>query len=147
MNKISKVAAVAAISLLAGGMTFARGLNNANGRQSGRQFSNATYPYCYEMNGRQGKKGMSGNGMRMGMGNSIENVVGTVKSIDEKNNKISILNADNKEVEVSVNGFSRICNSERKEIKLSEIKSGTDIIAKICNTGTTAKVAGKVFVK
>ena len=148
MNKtVKKIVIIGMVCAVCAGTGFAKSRQNFNGTPEKNFPQN--FQNC-EMQAQNDKQRI-GNQAKMngtGRSDSCEEtaLIGKIKSVDSANSKITVVNADNKNVELIVSGFTVITDETRKALTLSDVKTDSEVFIKIFKTDTTTKVAGRIFV-
>ena len=85
-----------------------------------------------------------------------EAVIGKIKSVDEKNGLVTVVNADSKDEVFSVTPFTRICLRSESPARgsrpnapefgsVSDLKKDGWVCVSVVKTDTSAKVAGRIL--
>lgn len=141
MNKIIKIMVSAAVlAVLAGGNTFARS-RNMEGKRKSHNVQSENVSSNIRMNIKRGYNRRNSD--------IIEDkvLIGIVKSIDDKNGKLTLINSDGKDVSVIVNPFTVIFSDEKKEKTFSNIKIGKWVKVSLFKTETEIPVAARISIE
>lgn len=144
------ISALVFVAVLSAGTVFARNGKNFNNR--GRNDSPARQDFG---------QGCCTPGGGFGNLSDEQTVLGKIKSVDEKNSLVTVVNADGKDEVFSVTPFTRICfrpendgrgagprrNSDNtpKFGSFSDLKKDQWVSVRVVKTDTATKVAGRIL--